>query len=120
MSEKTYRDNSSDLDLEGRELARGSARQAEDNSSRIEKLERRLEHLSLITEALWDLLVTKLQIGSEQLQDEVDKVTASRERRRTEKAACEKCGMKVPAIKEKCMYCGALVSEKPAVSPFDR
>lgn len=39
-------------DIEGRKLARDSSRRTEDNSARIERLESKLNNLSLITEAL--------------------------------------------------------------------
>jgi len=107
------------IDLEGRKSARDASRNSESNSSRIEKLERQFEKLSLITEALWVIAGEKLKLGDLELKNKIDTIVSERDRRKAEKVKCTSCNMQMPASKPNCIYCGAEIEEKPNKSPFD-
>ena len=109
----------SPLDSERRKQARETSRSEENNGARIDKLEARLDRLSLITEALWEISSTTMQITDEDLVNLISKVISTRDERRTQKAICTNCDMQVPTTMEKCMYCGSELSRTSIKSPFD-
>lgn len=106
------------LDREGKKLARDSSRKATDNSARISNLESKLETLSLITEAMWELL-NKNHIEQSELIEMIVKVKDRKKDKAKEKLTCNKCNMTVPATLDKCMYCGGHLDGEPYASPFE-
>ncbi|TQV68190.1 hypothetical protein FKG94_24200 [Exilibacterium tricleocarpae] len=117
MSDENRRDTAQDL--ESRRIARNSSRQAETNNARIEELERKLGKLSLITEALWEIVASEANYGEPELLQKIEMVVSDREQRLGKKLSCSRCNMLVAASKEKCIYCGAALADKTRSSPFD-
>lgn len=82
-----------------------------------EELERRVERLSLMTEALWTLLRERLGLTDEELlsmAEEIDLSDGKLDGRvnRTS-SACTSCGRMVSARHVKCIYCGTPVQRAP-------
>jgi len=108
------------LDVESRRLARGSSRHSQSNSSRIDKLEQKFAQLSLVTEALWEIVLKETSLDEESLPRMIDNVVVSRKLREQSKRSCTSCDQSMPAHFDKCMYCGGSVQGERIVSPFDR
>jgi ribosomal protein L32 len=91
-----------------------TARTADEHVKQVEK---RLERLLMVTQAMWDLLGQKTGLDEQVLLDQVQ----LRAQRRTEELSapsafkCPKCGRTMGANRNKCMYCGA---ERPIDSVF--
>ncbi len=92
---------------------------AEADSARIDKLEAKVRHLSLISEALWIILRDKTGLTDEQLHKVIHAVEEHRKQRKDSKQNCHQCGMELPINKTKCIYCGAELDITNNVSPFD-
>jgi len=82
-------------------------------------LESRIYQLSLISEALWEIVSKKSGITESQLHLEIQTVITSRRERGCEKLSCSSCSMSVPANNDRCMYCGNELAGKTKGSPFD-
>lgn len=106
--------------VETREPANLTARQPDGNDDRLEKLETRVENLSLINEALYEILVTKLNINAVDLTTMIEQVSVNRASRLDAKSTCASCRRLVPANRQKCMYCGGELLGEVKVSPFDQ
>ena len=108
-----------EIDFESPELARATARQSDNNDERLDKLELKVKTLSVINEALYELLVAKLNVTEPELTAMIEQVVANRINRLKAKASCRSCGRLVPANRQKCMYCGGALLGDVKVSPFD-
>ncbi|MFO1439587.1 MAG: hypothetical protein U1F81_14800 [Verrucomicrobiaceae bacterium] len=101
--------------------ASGAQRSAEKAHTRLERLDERLSHLAMLTEAMWSLLKSKTGWTDEMLMHElhqIDIADGTIDQRRTPRAVlCHACQRKVPADGRDCIYCGA-----PPVmnSPFSK
>jgi len=107
------------IHVEGREIAK-AARQSESNDDRLDKLELTVKNISVVNEALYEILVTKLNVTAAELAVMIDQVVAHRANRSEAKLTCGSCGRLVPSIKQKCMYCGGALLGDVKVSPFDQ
>ncbi len=93
------------------------------DNSRLTEIEFKLERLSLITHALWDLLKDRHGYSDEELNDWInltdlkDGRLDGRYKVNTPPLNCPKCGRVVSRTQNRCIYCGGIAS--PAV-PFDR
>ncbi|GGY64810.1 hypothetical protein GCM10011613_05770 [Cellvibrio zantedeschiae] len=105
--------------VETRETAKAAARQSEGNDDRLDKVEATVKNLSVINEALYEILVAKLNVNATDLATMIDQVTANRITRLEAKSTCRNCGRLVPALKQKCMYCGGDLLNEVIRSPFD-
>src|SRR5690606_5934939 len=99
-----------EINVESPELTRATARQAENNDERLSKLEQKVKTLSVINEALYEILVTKLNVTESELTAMMEQVAANRINRLEAKSACQSCGRLVSSIRKKCMYCGGTLS----------
>lgn len=106
--------------IETRETANSAARQSQVNDDRLDKLEQTVKNLSIINEALYEILVAKLQLGPTDLAVMIDQVNVNRTERLEAKSTCNSCGRMVPSIKQKCMYCGGELLGYIKISPFDQ
>lgn len=90
--------------------ANQASRRADDAQYKAESAEQKLARLSLITEALWGLLKTKLGCTDEELRDEitrVDLMDGKLDGRKTPTLAeCGKCQRPNAPGRERCIYCG--------------
>ena len=82
-----------------------------------EELERRVERLSLMTEALWTLLRERLGLTDEELANMAQEIDLSDGKldgrvNRTS-SACTSCDRMVSARHVKCIYCGTAVPRAP-------
>ncbi len=101
------------------EVSRATARQSDNNDERLDKLELKVKSLSVINEALYELLVVKLNVTESELTAMIKQVAANRVSRMEAKSTCRSCGMLVPSSRQKCMYCGGALLGEVKVSPFD-
>jgi rRNA maturation endonuclease Nob1 len=106
--------------IELRETANTAARQSESNDDRLDKLELTVKNLSVINEALYEILVSKININAIDLAVMIDQVTVNRENRLNAKSTCSSCSRLVPSNKQKCMYCGGELLGEIKISPFDQ
>jgi hypothetical protein len=85
---------------------------------RIRELEHQIERLSLLNQALWEVLRTRLGLHDsdlEQVINEVDLRDGVQDGRMTTTALkCPKCGRVSSSKHWKCLYCGVLF-EKPVM-----
>ncbi len=102
------------------EVTRATARQSDNNDERLDKLELKVKTLSVINEALYELLVAKLNVTEPELTAMIEQVVANRIGRLEAKSTCRSCGRLVPASRQKCMYCGGALLGDMKVSPFDQ
>ena len=108
-----------EINVESPELSRATARQAENNDERLSKLEQKVKTLSVINEALYNILATKLNVSEAELTAMIEQVDANRANRLEAKSACRSCGRLVPSVRQKCMYCGGALLSNVQTSPFD-
>ena len=108
------------IDVEGRAIAKDAARQSESNDSRLDALELKIKNISLLNEALYEILVVKLNISENELSAMVDQVVLNRIDRVGAKSNCRICGRLVPSNRKKCLYCGGELSGDVKTSLFDR
>ena len=101
--------------------ASGAQRSAEKAHGRLERLDDRLSHLAMVTEALWHLLKSKTGWTDEMLMQELQQLDAADgtiDQRRTPRAIkCPACQRNLPADGRDCIYCGT----PPAMTtPFSK
>jgi DNA-directed RNA polymerase subunit RPC12/RpoP len=90
-----------------------------DHRADIRELQTQVDRLSLLTEALWRLLQEKTGITEEELVRKVYEVDMEDGKLDGKKAKnklplnCPKCGLKTPARRPTCIYCGAPILIKP-------
>lgn len=96
-------------------------RTAEKTSTRLDRLDDRLSHLAMVTEALWRLLRSKTGWTDEMLFEELRQLDLSdgtADARRTPRAIqCQACHRNLPADGRDCIYCG---TPPPISSPFSK
>ena len=101
--------------------ASGAQRSAEKAHGRLERLDDRLSHLAMVTEALWRLLQSKTGWTDEMLMQELQQLDAADgtiDQRRTPRAIkCQACNRNLPADGRDCIYCGA---PPMMTSPFSK
>ena len=105
--------------LEGLQIAKDAVKQSEDNDLRLDQLEVKLKTLSIINEALYDLLAARLKLTDAELTTAMVQVLVNRKNRMEAKLTCSSCAMQVPASRQKCMYCGGSLLGEVSASPFD-
>ncbi|MDQ2085628.1 hypothetical protein RBH29_04160 [Herbivorax sp. ANBcel31] len=80
------------------------------NKTEIDKLKKRIDKLSMITEGLWLIVRDELKLSDEKLKEKIknDLVDDSLEGSIYSKAAkaCKNCGNPLQADKSVCIYCG--------------
>lgn len=108
------------IDIESREIAKDAARKSESNDERLDKLELKVKSLSVINEALYEILVAKLNLTEIELTAMIAQVAVNRVNRMDAKSTCRSCGRLVPSNKQKCMYCGGALLGEVNLSPFDQ
>ena len=88
---------------------------------KTEALEERLDHLTVVCEALWTLLHEKLGLSDEQLVAAVAKLLEEHAAEETVGSVPERCPGCNAALNrdlDHCQFCGYAI-ERPARSPFD-
>lgn len=93
--------------------AREAQRSAEGAGEAIKRLERKVESLTLITQALFTFLQSSQGLSEADLMARVQEIASNG---RTAAVACSECGRMVGKAQSKCMYCG---TEKKLNSIFD-
>lgn len=109
----------SGLDFETRKLLRETQTDTDDSSERIRKLEDKLGNLSLVTEALWNLLNKRTRLSDEDLAASISEVIQSRKTREETRLTCIKCKMQNSIHHKKCMYCGGELTGHSSKSLFN-
>jgi hypothetical protein len=102
--------------------AKTEAAQAKDEVSRqrarIEELEFHLDRMALASQALWEILRSRLEIPEEELLakiGEIDLRDGVKDQRMTPQLiSCPKCGRRMNTKTTRCIYCGTSVA-KPNV-----
>ncbi len=95
------------------------ANEASDNAERLKSLENKFNQLSILTEAMWEMLLEKNQYDNDTLKEKIEQIVQGREHRRGAKLSCVKCGMENVAAKPVCIYCGGELDGEAIESPFD-
>jgi hypothetical protein len=115
----TYGSTGSGGSYSGRQAAAAET-EALNAKQAVKQLEDRVERLTLICAAVWDLLRERGKLTEQDLIERIaildakDGVADGKMSRKTR--PCSKCGRPIAAQHTKCMYCGAV--EVPA-SPFE-
>ena len=81
----------------------------------LAQLERRLARLTVISEALWNLLKMRHGCADEELLAEIARVELAGETQ-SDLLLCPGCGRPLPRAGLRCVYCGG---EAKPTSPFD-
>lgn len=81
-----------------------------DANQRIEALERKLDKMQLLTEALWQITKQANGLNQDLLQQVMEEVELQLAIRAKEKISCPKCKRSLPKVKQNCFYCGAKLS----------
>jgi len=105
-------------DLESYKQSRTASLDAGNNSSRLNILESQFDQLSLINEALWEIMKKDKGWTDKDLLKKVQEVVNLRVVRAQSKLSCNKCGMSNPSIKSSCIYCGNTLVKNTQNSPF--
>ena len=113
----TSSNNQSQNKSENRRLSKEISRVSNNNNEKIDQLEAKLDKLSLITEALWEI-VKETGVEESQLKSKIQQVTDLKTAKKKEKLSCTGCGMTVPAVNVKCMYCGEVLGKEVESSIF--
>ncbi len=108
------------MHVETRETTSVAARQSESYDDRLDQLESTVKNLSVINEALYEILVAKLNVNATDLAVMIEQVTVNRLKRLEAKSTCSSCSRLVPSSRQKCMYCGGELLGEIKVSPFDQ
>jgi hypothetical protein len=104
-----------------RSMAAEAGATAREARTEIEYLQRDLERLFAVTEALWRILQDEHGYGEAKLQEKIAAVHAARSGEAAGEgqgapAPCDQCGRAVSRRHPKCVYCGA----EHAFDPFVR
>ena len=102
--------------------AKGSADRAgiraDQVNDQVRQLERRLEKLAGITEALWELLKEAGQMTEEHIFERVKTIEARQSSQKNRAVVvCPKCNRTTVSKQVKCMYCG---QDIPKTNIFDQ
>jgi predicted Zn-ribbon and HTH transcriptional regulator len=87
------------------------------------RLERKIDGLALVSQALWELVRQETGLKDTDIARKIEEVDLRDGRRDgrllPQPVSCTKCGRPTPARQRTCMYCGAPVgqSDPPAASP---
>ena len=91
---------------------------AEDHLSRLRardiRLNDRLDHLALVTEAMWELLSEREGITVAELAERVRAIDAGHGKRTSghdHELRCSSCHAVIPATMQKCQFCGTAAPE---------
>ena len=93
--------------------AREAQRSAEGNQEVIRRLEKKVESLTNVTQALWNILQEQHGLSDQELIQRVQQM-ANGERKGAQN--CAECGRVVGKSQTKCMYCG---TSRQGESVFD-
>jgi hypothetical protein len=102
---------------EAESTARRAGDKAGDLQSEVRSLADRLDRLTLISQAMWELLRERTNLSSDQIIakiQEVDLRDGAQDGKMGRKVfTCKSCGQKVSSSHRKCIYCGepAIASE---------
>lgn len=92
-----------------------TAKLLQDESQRaqaeIDRLKRKVESLSLISQAMWRLLGPRLELGDDMLRRQVQELAAGH-RDDIPPTACISCQRPIHVRKKKCVFCGATQPER--------
>jgi hypothetical protein len=84
--------------------------------ARSEELERELDQLTLVTEALWNLCRTRLGVSDDELRSTMQAVLDEREATLAAgPLKCGACGAAVPHDMPRCQFCGADSGRAPGL-----
>ena len=78
----------------------------ETTKKQVTDLEREVEHLSIVTEAMWVLLKDMGGLSNELLDEKMKDVIQSKNSNKLKRVGCKKCARIVTAAHGKCIYCG--------------
>lgn len=107
------------VDEESKKLAKEAAKVSADNDNRLNKLEAKVNALSVMNEALFRLLAAQPGIDESALKGMMETIVADRKVRQEMKLICGECNMQVPASREKCLYCGGKIAGVVSKTLFD-
>lgn len=107
------------LDAETRQLLRDTRTEQDDTNERARKLEDKVANLSLVTEALWNLLNKRTRLTDEDLAASINEVIQARKARDETRLTCIKCKMQNSVNHKKCMYCGGELTGHTGKSLFN-
>lgn len=106
---------------EAKQHAQETRHIAKDTQRQIDELEDRIDHLTMITAAIWTLLQQRTGMSNQQLLDQVQAIDLSDGqldgRVRKDTRPCSKCRRAIAPRHLRCIYCGEQASQ---VDPFDR
>jgi len=114
-----YQHNDSVIHTELQKNNQDNSRKSENLESRLDLLEKKYSKLSDVTEALWQLLQSKLTLDDESLRREIALTVEKKAARKIPKAQCYKCQQTSPITTGKCIYCGTPFVNLPPRDPFD-
>ena len=113
-----HTDSSNGPDSEALKDARSAKRNGEEHASRIAKLEFEISKLSVVSEALWELLKRDTDKSDAELVSAIETVAANRLAQAEHKMNCLSCGMSNAANKKRCIYCGGTLPTRAPEFPF--
>jgi hypothetical protein len=104
---------------EARTRANASERTAIDSQRQIRELQERVDRLTLISAAMWDLLQERVGLSEKALMDKIEQIDLTDGkldgRLRKDAASCTKCNRSIASRHRRCIYCG---EERAPTSAF--
>lgn len=94
------------------------SQEVDEQAVRLKKLEEKVANLSLLSEALWELLTTKTKLTDDDLTAIIPTVIQKRKQREEIKLTCVKCKMQNSVNHKKCVYCGGELIGQPGKRAF--
>lgn len=98
------------------EEAETARRKASNVERKIIDLERRCDRLALASQAMWELLKNKTNLGDEEIENKILEIDM-RDGRADGKMSrsivkCSSCGRKSNSTRNACLYCGSPLSKQ--------
>ncbi len=79
----------------------------EERDLEMDELRERVDQLATVNLALWEILRDELGISDQRLSEQLERIVARRAGAEPVGGrTCSSCGRKVPASRERCLYCG--------------
>ncbi len=106
-------------DLETKKKAKENTKDIYENGFRLKALERRVDHLLVLNESLWEILKQQTSLDDQALTQKIQETKRLVAERKKAKIICPACHQKIPADKTKCYYCGEELGTALPEQPFD-
>jgi predicted RNA-binding Zn-ribbon protein involved in translation (DUF1610 family) len=96
--------------------AQQAQRSAEHLETELQRMEERVEKLSVLMAGMWELLKEKTGVSDDELKQIVSKVETQRQQD-SQQFTCPQCGRAMLARDRRCLYCEYRIPDNDPFSP---